>query len=405
MNKTAFVFKHELGRTVKRKGFVILTVAFPLVGMLILGIAMIVQATSVAPTEEINVGYVDQAGDFGSSVYNANGIALIYYEDSDTATEALLAQDIDEYFVIPENYIESGSITRYTTKKELEPPESTYMVMRDFLLDRLLSDVTTAEILERSKSPIYLSSIKLDETGNVDIDQGGLSGLIVPFLFGILLIASTFSSSGYLLQGLAEEKENRIMEILLSSISTRQLLAGKVLGLGAAGLFQISIWLVLSTFLLRLASTTIGVFSTVSVSGALLVLCLAYFILGYLLFAILMAGVGAITTSVRDSQQMSGLFIVPAILPIYIFMFFLRDNPDHIIGSILTLIPITAPTAVFMRLIFTTIPVWELVLSIILLLVTIIGGLILVAKIFRTTLLMYGKRPGIREIIRHIRKA
>ncbi|GAH57167.1 unnamed protein product, partial [marine sediment metagenome] len=132
-------------------------------------------------------------------------------------------------------------------------------------------------------------------------------------LFGFLLIMAIFSSSGYLLQGLGEEKENRIMEILLSSVSPRQLLTGKVLGLGAAGLVQVVIWLLSIVFLVQLASTTIGgVLSTLQIPGNLLVLGIVYFILGYLLFAVLMAGIGAIGATARESQQMSMLILMPA---------------------------------------------------------------------------------------------
>lgn len=196
------------------------------------------------------------------------------------------------------------------------------------------------------------------------------------------------------------------MEILLSSVSTRQLLIGKVLGLGAAGLVQIVIWLLSAVFLLRLASTTIGgEFGEIQIPANLLILGIVYFILGYLFFAVIQAGIGAIGATAKESQQMTVAIILPAILPFYVFIFFLKDNVGHVIGTVLTMIPITAPMMVFIRLGTSEIPVWELLLSISLLIVGIIGGLWLAAKAFRVFLLMYGKTPKLGEIIRLLRQA
>jgi len=212
VNKTILILKHEFWQTIKRKGFVIMTLAFPLIALLAIGIYQIVQGidTPPAPDEEVTIGYVDEVGVF------------------DDATSALLAEDISEYFIIPSDYVSTGVVTRYTLERELEPPEETQWAMKSFLLSNLLKGQTSPEIAERVKAPLGLYSIRLDETGDVATEQGGFGAFIIPLLFGVLLIMAIFSSSGYLLQGLGEEKENRIMEILLSSVSTRQLLTGKV---------------------------------------------------------------------------------------------------------------------------------------------------------------------------------
>jgi len=407
MNKTALILKHEFWQTIKRKGFVILTLAFPLIALLAIGIYQIAQGidTPLAPDEEVTIGYVDETGKFAGYTEQPGGITFVTYQTQGEAISALLAEDINEYFIIPPDYISTGVVIRYTTEKEVEPPDETLWAMKGFLLSNLLEGQTSLEIAERVKAPLGLHSIRLDETGQIATEQGGFGAFIVPLLFGMLLIIAVFSSSGYLLQGLGEEKENRIMEILLSSVSTRQLLTGKVLGLGAAGLVQIVVWLLSAVFLVRWASTTIGgVLSALQIPGHLLVLSIVYFILGYLFFAVLMAGIGAIGATARESQQMSMLFIMPVWIPFWVLFLFV-ENPDHVVSTILTMIPITAPTMVFVRLGLSGIPTWELVLSIIILVVGIIGGLILAAKAFRVFLLMYGKRPAFREIVRSLRQA
>ena len=408
MNKTALIVKHEFGQTIKRKGFVIMTLAFPMIGLIAMGIFQLIQGMDIpaAPDEEITIGYVDEVGIFEGYTEQPGDVTLVTYQTQEEATSALLAEDISEYFIIPTDYVSRGVLPRYTLKKELGPASETQWAMKSFLLSNLLEGQTSPEIAERVKSPMWLSSVRLDETGQVATDQGGFGAFITPFLFGFLLIMAIFSSSGYLLRGLSEEKENRIMEILLSSVSARQLLTGKVLGLGAAGLVQIVVWLLSAVVLVQLASTTIGgEFSQIQIQGNMLLLGIVYFILGYLFFAVLMAGIGAVGSTARESQQLSALIIIPAILPIYVFMFIMRSNPDHVISTIFTMIPFSAPIMVFMRMGVSEIPAWELVLSISLLIAGIIGGMVLAAKVFSVFLLMYGKTPKIGEIIRSLRQA
>ena len=409
MNKTILILKHEFRQTIKRKGFIIMTLAFPLLALIAIGVFSLIQGIEKppAPGEEVIIGYVDEVGSFSGYTEQPGEptVTLIGYDTAEGATSALLAEDISEYFIIPSDYVSTGVVSRYTLERELEPPGETRWAIKSFLLSNLLEGQTSPEVTERVKVPLGLHTIRLDETGQVATDQGGFGAFIVPFLFSILLIMAVFSSSGYLLQGLSEEKENRIIEILLSSVSARQLLTGKVLGLGAAGLIQIVIWLLSIVFLVNMASTTIGgVLSTLQIPDNFLVLGIVYFILGYLFFAVLMAGVGALGATTRESQQLSMIFIFPAIVPIYVFIF-TQFNPNHIITQALTLIPFTAPTTVFMRLGLTNIPAWELALSITLLVVSIIGSLALASKVFRTFLLMYGKRPRLGEIIRSLRQA
>ena len=310
MNKTTLIVKHELGQTIKRKGFVIMTLAFPMIGLIAMGIFQLVQGVDIptAPDQEMTIGYVDQVGIFEGYTEQPGEITLVTYQTQEEATGALLAEDISEYFIIPPDYLSRGVIPRYTLEKELELAGETQWAMKSFLLSNLLEGQTSPEIAERIKSPMWLSSVRLDESGQVATDQGGFGTFIAPFLFGFMLLMAIGSSSGYLLQGLGEEKENRIMEILLSSVSARQLLTGKVLGLGAAGLVQIVIWLLSAVLLLRLASTTIGgEFSQVQIPANLLVLGIVYFILGYLFFAVLQASLGAIGATARESQQMTVL--------------------------------------------------------------------------------------------------
>lgn len=406
MNKTLLILKHEFTHTLKRKSFIIMTLAFPLIALLAIGGYQIVQGLGgpPAPGEVVTVGYVDEAGGFDDYT-NQQGVTLISQPTEEGAISALLAEEISQYFIIPQNYLSTGIITRYTLGRELEPPSEVRQAITGFLISNLLEGQSSEPVVERVKYPLALNSITLDETGQIATEQGGYTAFIIPYIFSILLLMSIFTSSGFLLQGLGEEKENRVMEILLSSVSPRQLITGKVLGLGAAGLLQILVWLISARFLAGMASSTIGgMLSTLQIPGDFLALSLVYFILGYLLFAVIMAGAGSIGATARESQQLTIIFTLLAVSPLW-FTAFIMNNPSHVIAQLLTLFPFTAPITVILRLGLSDIPAWQIAVSIILMIATIIGLLVLVAKIFRTFLLMHGKTPKLGEIIRYLRQA
>ncbi len=408
MNKILTIFKHEFITTITRKGFIIGAIIFPLIGLAAIGIYQLAQSAGDSGDEaEISkIGYIDSPGSFQEYTGDYGLIELMPYAEPTDATEALLDGDIKEYFIIPSDYLETGLLIRFHTEKELEMSGDTYGAIRNFLEQNLLKGQTSQEVIDRVKNPLNVQNIRLDETGAPATDQGGFGAFVLPMIFGFLLISTIASSSGYLLQGLGEEKENRVMEILLSSVSTRQLLVGKVLGLGTAGLVQMVFWLLSSLLIVRLGSSTVGgFFETIQVPDNVILLGIVYYILGYFFFAVIMAGLGAIAATAKEGTQLSVILILPAILPFYIGIIFLRDHPDHVIGTILTLFPVTAPMSIFVRMGLSEISTWEIAVSIILLIAGIIGGLWLAAKAFRAFLLMYGKAPRLGEIFRILWRA
>lgn len=407
MNKITTILKHEFMTTVRRKSFILMTIAFPLLGILGIGAYQIIQGAGggqPAVIETIDVGYVDNTGLFNDYT-EYEYVNLISQPDEDAAFNAMTGNEIQQYFVIPEDYLSGGIIIRYTLERELEISGYVASAMTEFLVNNLLAGKVDNTTIERVVYPLSLSSITLDSSGEIAENQGGFANFIVPYIFSILLIMAIFTSSGFLLQGLGEEKENRVMEILLSSVSPRDLITGKVLGLGAAGLIQIVVWLISARYLADMASSSIGgMLSSLSISAEFLLVSLIYFILGYLLFAVIMAGAGSIGATARESQQLSVIFTLSAVVPFY-FIAAIMENPDGVAAKVLTFIPFTAPITVMMRMGIAEIPLWELGISVALIIVTIIGLLFVVAKIFRTFLLMYGKTPRLGEIIKILRQA
>ncbi len=404
MDKILLIARHEFWTILKRKFFLFMTFGLPLLGLLGVGFFQLFLGGVGAPEpeEELEAGYVDRVGVFDSFTEQP-GVRLIPFDTEEAAARSLVAGEIDQYFVIPDDYLETARVIRYTLDRELEPPGAVVRAMRDFLLQNLLSDQVPQQLIQRAENPLNLTSIRLDEEGGIAADQGGFGAFIVPYIFAILLIISIFSSSGYLLESLGEEKENRVMEILLSSISPQQLLTGKVLGLGAAGLLQIAVWVGSIGVLVAVATVAIGGFlEMVQIPGDFYYLAIVYFILGYLVFAVLMASIGAVSPTIREGQQLSVLFTLIGVSPLW-FAVIIMQNPGHVLSQFLTYFPLTAPVTVMIRLAIVDIPAWQIAISVAILLLSIIGGLILASRVFRIFLLMYGKRPGLRTIIRSIR--
>ncbi|MCX5999714.1 MAG: ABC transporter permease [Chloroflexi bacterium] len=404
MKKTLTILRHEFRQTLKRKSFILLTLALPL--LLIVGYS-IYQGVQhwyhpTAP-EEVKTGYVDEVGIFNS--YTKQGDTLfVPYSDETAAKSALLAEEIKDYIVIPADYISTGAITRYTMDMEILPSETKQQQIGDFLVSNLLPAGTDPQVMERAMAPATVDSLRLDEHGEVAPARSEVARFVMPLAFGMLFLFSLFFSAGYLFQSVTEEKENRVIEVMLSSVSPQQLLVGKVLGLGAAGLLQVAVWFAAIRIFAQEASGSISVLSDMTVSASLLAWALVYFILGYLLFAALYAGIGSIGSNAREAQGWSTIFVLPAVSPMW-FSSYIIGYPDSVLAKVLTFFPLSAPITVMMRLPNGAISAWELGLSIVILAASVAVAMWAAAKTFRVFLLMYGKRPRLKEIIASIREA
>jgi len=402
MNKTRLIFQHEFLNAIKRKGFIILTLIVPVLVLIGIGVFQLVSTDEPPVVETVTIGYIDEAGGFDQ--YTTQGhIELVRFDTPGDAKAALISSNVSEYFVIPSDYLSTGVINRYTLERQLETPPAIATGIKNFLTSNMLAGKVPPETVYRIEYPLDLVTTRLTETGEVATEQGGYGNVLIPAIFSLLLALSLQASTVYLVQGLGDEKESRLIEVLLSSVSPRQLLTGKVLGLGAAGLVQVVIWLASLPLLLNLASSTIGgFFGTIQLPANFLVMGIVYFILGYSLFAALSAGVGAISPSVREGQQLSMIYAMLVYVPLW-FASFLFIFPDSPIWSVLTIFPVTAPIAVMLRLGVTGIATWELAVSLSVLVLSIILVMFLAIKTFRVYLLIYGKRPAWGEIIRSLR--
>lgn len=420
MNKSLMIAKYEFLKTVKRKEFILMTLGFPLFFILIMLVPLLLAGTS--SPEYLNLGYIDKTNSFefpdeitvrGSMIFSneipgvtnnqeldgTNNekypiIKFTQYSDVASAKQDLGSGTLSGYLIIPEDYIKTGIVESYVIGKLTDIPKKE---LSELMVNNLLKDKVDEETLQRVKDPITFKQFSVETTG--EVSEKGLSDLLedfaLPYLTGILLLISIFTSSGYLLQSVAEEKESRIIEILLSSVTPIEMLTGKIVGLGSVGLLQIAIWLSVGF------AGLIYVFA-LSINPFLLILSLAYFILGFLLFASMMGAVGAISGSMRESQQLIPIFTFPAIAPIF-FMQVLITEPEGTLSMFFSMFPLTSPVAMLIRMGVSDVPLYQIAVSLIILMVSVYFVIIISARLFRVGLLMYGKRPAIGEIIRYMK--
>jgi len=398
MNKTYLIFKHEFLLAIRRAGFVILTLIVPVMALLGIGIIELVKTLSKTPANETTViGYVDEVGVFDSQT-NEAFTRLIPFSSEDEAGLALARQEISEFIIIPADYISSGTIKRYTLKKEAQTSPATVAYIKSFLTASLLNEKVPPDIIALIVSPLNLAVSRITAQGEIAVEKSNVGNVIIPALFSLLLSLALMFGATSLISGLGEEKESRLIEVLFSSVSVRQLLLGKTLALGIAGLLQVLVWLISAPLILNLASSSFGGFmSTINLPANFLILGIIYFILGYLLFAVLSIGIGAISSSAREGSQLSMFYVMLGFVPLW-FSSLLMAFPNSSIWIFLSIFPITAPVQTMLRLGVSDVPAWQILTSTGVLVISIIVGLILSIKIFRMQMLMHGKRPGIAEI-------
>jgi ABC-2 type transport system permease protein len=402
MNKTHLIFKHEFLETIKRIGYLALTFTLPVLAFLGIVVIDLVAGDSEETDQSIQpAGYVDQAG-FITTAPSPHFDWLTRFDSEEEATQALINGEVKDYFVIAEDYVASGKVRRFTLEKEMMTPPVKSAVFKSFLTVNLLTDKVPAETIISVTTPMDLQVTRLNELGEPSVEQSNIGNIVIPAVFSMLLVFSYMFGASALIGGLGEEKESRLIEVLFSSVSIRQLLVGKVLALGLAGLLQVLVWLASAPLLLNLASARFGGFlNDIQIPNNFLLLGIVYFILGYLLFAVLSVGIGAISQNAREGNQLSMFYLLTSLVPLWLLSLYMAF-PNSNIWVALTIFPPTAPVQTLLRMGISDIPTWQILASIVALIFSIIAGLFLCIKIFRVYMLMYGTRPRLSEIVRSL---
>jgi ABC-2 type transport system permease protein len=233
--------------------------------------------------------------------------------------------------------------------------------------------------------------------------ESGMQGFFLSYIFMFLLWFSVMIYGMYVMRGVLEEKSSRIVEVIVANLSPTELMVGKIAGVGAVGLTQYAIWTVVAMNLAvpGLLGAMAGS-GTINIPPTLLIFFVVFFVLGYILHSTIYAAVGAAFNSEEEAHQMQSIVGWLIAIP-FILMFPIINNPDSTLSVVLSLIPIFSPVLFFLRMSVQTPPLWQTVLCIGLLLVTIAAVARFAAAIYRVGILMYGKKPTLREVLRWVR--
>jgi ABC-2 type transport system permease protein len=254
-----------------------------------------------------------------------------------------------------------------------------------------------AAILE----PVELTAVR---AGNTAATYNALRGAVVVFILMFVMLFSLLSYGVMVMRSVMEEKSSRITEVLMCAASAQELMAGKILGTGSVGLTQIGVWLSIAGFGASRSLYLRTAMSALDVGPSLVVYFVIFYTLGYLLYSAIFAGVGAIFNSIDEAQQWNFVVVLPLIaasamiLPV-------ATSSDSAISVAASMFPFCSPILMFERIAVHNPPLWQVVLSLLLLIGTIGAAMFISARIYRTGILMYGKRPTVRELSRWLRQA
>jgi ABC-2 type transport system permease protein len=400
MKKILLVAKWEFFGTVTRRGYIIAVVAMPVVFGLFMGLAVIAGRSAPRAVADRPVALVDSAHMLDRTAIAA---PLIEYPTVGGALDALRSRVVSTVFVIESNYMTTGRITSYgidTGLFAIPNDRRRQDALAQTIRTSLIAPALTGDPLARATAPTArVLRLHIDDQGGVTPDADGVAA-IGPFAgsFGVFLIftMAIFFSAGFLLQATIEDRQNRMMEILLSSLDIEELLVGKILGLGAAGLLQVVIYLGL---IVVPGMTFLAIFQ---VPVARLGLSLVYFALGYTLFACLMTATGALGRSAQESTQLSTIWTMTAISPMF-FLAPIAVTPNGLLARGLSFFPLTAPVTMILRLSTGDVPPLDIILSIAIGVAAIYLSLRAASRVLRAASLMYGKRPTLPELLHWLR--
>lgn len=401
MNKLLLVAKREYLFNLKRPAFLFAAFATPLILIGIFALSIFLSLNESKSLADLNqVGYVDSAGvvEPAAEIHNDDANRLfVPYETAEAARAALDAGTLDAYFVIDPTYRQSGMVQLYGYEK---PPESLSELISEWLVANLLVDTGIQFSAERLINPAELI-VRVDDSGR-ELARDSLIGVVMfPIIFAVIFVMATQITSGFLMSGLVEEKTNRVIELLVTSVTPSELLGGKIIGLGLLGLTQLLIWLGVG-LLVPIFGRDIAVLNAISIPVSLILVALAYFVLGYFMVASLMAVIGVLAGSEQESRQYAGIISLMLFIP-YFFLLAFITNPNGPAPVILSMLPFTSPMGMILRMAAATVPAWQIALSLLLLLTLTVFFAWVAARIFRWALLMYGNRFSLRQIVRVLR--
>ena len=398
MHKMWLVAKHEYLTMVRRRSFLLGTLGLPVLAAVVLTIIILVVSGN---QDSRPVGYVDESGVLAAGIYPStpggrNSVELQIYPDRATAQADLEAGQIQAFYVLDAGYLQNQQIALYYWDKQ--PSDSVQVQFDDLVRVNLLanaSDVVRNRALEGPDIVIRSADGSRETRGN-------FMAFVLPFVVGFFFMMAVMSSSGYLLEAVTTEKENRTMEVMITALTPEQLIAGKALGLISVSLTQLLIWLLTILLALIIGAQFTTLLQGIELPLTLLGIVIVYFLPAFALVAGLMTAIGSAVTDTRQGQQIAGVLNLVFALPFF-FVILIMEGPNNPILVALTLFPTTAFLTIALRWSVAAVPFWQLACSWVLLVASAAFSIWAAARILRVGMLSYGQRLSLRTVISALR--
>ena len=424
IQKIWLILRSEFWRRVRSKAFLLATLLVP-VGFVLLAAAPAVFGYLAEQTDERTVALVDETGRLADSLVAASG-DRVTFEVTEASTDSVRAAvrggRYDGYLRLPQSLLSGeGEATYYSMeggglslRAQLDNQVTRVVRQR-----RLEAAGASKDVLAIVGSDVSLTTRKLSEDEGTTADSS-LAYTAIGYAMAFIIYFAVFIYGQYVMQGVIEEKSNRVVEVIVSSVRPFELLMGKVLGIGAMGLAQMVTWAAVAmggvaaigpVMALLFSPSDLGVapdasqqalleaagVSVPTIPVDLVVWFILFFLGGFLLYAALFAAVGSAVEQQQDAQNLLLPVISPLILPI-LFLIFIIESPNATVSVVMSMIPLFSPILMVLRAAITSVPVWEIATAFLLLVGSFVGVIWAAGRIYRVGILSYGKTPSLREL-------
>ncbi|HET6567272.1 MAG TPA: ABC transporter permease [Rhodothermales bacterium] len=430
MGKVWIVLKSEFLRRVTSKWFIVTTILIP---VLLIAVTILPGLIGMyaSQNDERTVAVVDQTGVLLPRLQAGADESLQLVSvpaPPDILREEVRAGAYDGLLILPDSLLEGkGGATFYSSQSGGLSFRSRLqdVVSRAVQQQRLAEQHAPPDVLQIVEDEVSVQTVKLTETG----EEAGNTELVmvIGFVMGFAIYISVLIYGAQVMYGAMEEKSSRVVEVVISSVRPFDLLLGKVLGIGAMGLVQLALWCILAIAGLTFGGAVIAHFlnpadfnlpadasqqallsaanlNAPSISPMVFVWFVLFFLGAYLLYASLLAAVGASVEQHQDAQSLMMPITLLIMVPI-IFMTFLLESPNSTLAIVMSMIPFFSPILMVVRVAITDVPLWQTLLAFALLAATFIFTMWLSARIYRVGILMYGKKPTLKDLARWVRYA
>ena len=423
------VLRRDYMTRIKSKGFIAATILVPVGFVAMFGIGILISVWDSDITFEI--GVIDQTEALAPSLEELNAERYTDYSDlpEDSLRTLIQQEQITGYMILDEEHITSDKTLEliYSGSGGIQLLNSIESDMREVIREERLQRAEVSQDIQNIfETSVSLNSRRLTAEGEEEEDDTAFF-TIVGMAMGFIIFFAIFGYGGYIMRGVIEEKTNRIVEVITSSVKPIELLSGKMAGVGALAITQFGIWIIalfgLTTIAGPIAASLMSDQSSQmtdamgaaeqaeipafldipTIETSLIIYFILFFILGYMLYSSLFAAIGSAADSETDTQQLMMPVTIPIMLA-YFIMFHAWRSPDSTLSVISSLFPFFSPIVMITRIAITEVPFWQIGLAMLLMVLTFIGTMWLSAKIYKVGILSYGGTASFKDIAKWIRQ-